>query len=73
MSNRQIVNEAVIISHGLFGRLNGLGRAFHFPALGKIVSIDLGKQSIKAAVVRKQGDGVMISSCAEIDRPHDDV
>ena len=67
------MNESVIISHSLFGRLNGLGRAFHFPALGKIVSIDLGKQSIKAAVVRKQGDGVVISSCAEIDRTHDDV
>jgi len=67
------VNESVIIFPGLFGRLNGLGRGFHFPALGKVVSIDLGKRSIKAAVVRKQGDGVVISSCVEIERTHDDV
>ena len=73
LSNRQIVNESVITFPGLLGRLNGLGHGFHFPTLGKVVSIDLGKHSIKAAVVRKQGDGAVISSCAEIDRTHDDI
>ena len=67
------MNESVIIFPGFFNRLNGLGHGFHFPTLGKVVSIDLGKHSIKAAVVRKQGDGVVISSCVEIDRTHDDV